>query len=117
MFVFLRAVAVDFSVRRKVNDVVLVDGFERRVQSGLFGPLINAFREAVPVIAGDAEHIAHLQRDLPWPQSRASFMGIDGHLLMGTLTAVVVNVVERLELGRCIRMKCLHNFIRQTTHL
>lgn len=101
-------------VRGVLDYLELVVHLERGEQTDLVRAHIAALAEAVPVVAGDAHHVPrhelHLARG-------GSLVGVQHHLVVGRLAAVVVDVVQRLE-ARCrVREVVLHYFVRYSTHL
>ncbi len=66
------------------------------------------------MVSGHSDDISGLQRDV---LRRASLMREDGDLIVRVLSTEVVDVVQRAEESRGVRMKSLHDLIRHTAHL
>lgn len=66
------------------------------------------------MVSGHSDDVSGLQRDV---LSGARLVRVDGDLVVRILSTEVVDVVQRAEESRGVRVKSLHDLISHTTHL
>lgn len=101
-------------IQWKLGRFNFIPHLETRKQSDLIRTNVQPFTQTVPVVAGDADEVAHGHRHFAAP---TCFMGQHGDDVVCVLSAVIVDVVQRTETGGRIRIVVLHYLVRHSTHL
>jgi len=87
----------------------------RRVNPDTASPLTSALGKPIPVVSRHANPVARDQVQFVGAGTRSVFDKC--HLNMAVLTTKVVDVVQRLEVARCVCMHRLHQLICHPTNL
>jgi len=106
---------VRLRIRWKINDVYVLADLVRRVNADAARPHTPALGEPVPVVAGDSDPVAGYKVQLVWPAACPVFN--KHHLDVAVLTAVVVDVVQRMEVAWRVRVHSLHQLVGHAAYL
>lgn len=101
-------------IRWKVNNVQALVHFVRGVDTRFSRSKIPTLRKAVPVVARYADDVSDFQIEFVVVRGRVLS---ERHLTVSTLTTKVVDVIERSEILRRVRMQRLHDLVRHPTDL
>lgn len=105
---------VSLGVRRVLHRLNFLFDLVGRVKASAAHFAVDAFGVSVPVVSRHADHVSGLQGNV---LAAARLVGVDGDLVVGVLTAKVVDVVQGIEVGGSVWMQRLHDLIGHTADL
>lgn len=105
---------LDIWISWKLSRFYLVNHFKWWEQTNLIGSCITSFRETIPVVSGHPNRIAHIHEDFFVIPRMMRYHHLS---IVGILSTIIVDIVQRFESVWGIRVHGLHDFVRYTAHL